>query len=194
MNTILLHVLALGFAAALVFPPAMAQDLGKLANKTKDERLKLKMARSVRVWTNDNMPKRPASEGPTAAAGMSATPPPNYPGSTEPEPPPTPDPVESSEESDAATIESLRGQIKQAKQSLAGLEERQRLAEDELSLLQVQQASELAPETQATLTPKISEKKQAISTRRQDMEKIRKEIEKLEKELKALGGTIEEKK
>ena len=188
------HILALGFAAAFAFTSTGAQDLSQLAKKTREERLKTKMQRSVRVWTNDNMPKRPPGEGPTAAAGMSAAAPPDYPGATEPEPPPGPDPAEPLAEAETSAIDSLRAQIKQAKQRLTGLEERQRLAEDELSLLQVQQATELAPNTQSTLAAKIKEKNGAISTRRQEMDKTKKEIETLEKDLKARGGTLEEKK
>jgi peptidoglycan hydrolase CwlO-like protein len=88
----------------------------------------------------------------------------------------------------------MRDQIKQGRQAVKGLEERRRLAEDELSLLQVQQASELSPDTQSSLAAQIKDKNVAVSGLRQDIDKAKKEIEKLEKDFKAQGGTLEEKK
>jgi hypothetical protein len=138
------------------------------------------------------MPKKPANEGPTAAGGMSSSaPPPNYPGAFEAEPPPTPDPEPPGEGPD---LDSLRGELKQKRAGMKGMEDRLRLAEDELSLLQVQQASELSPETQAALAPQIQGKRTTVAALRGDIEKAKKEIEKLEKEFKTLGGTLEEKK
>src|SRR5262245_27752237 len=150
MKNFTMSMLLLIVAAGIATPRGYTQDLAALANKTKADRMKTKMQRSVRVWTNDNMPKRPAGEGPTAAGGMSVTPSAAHSGDT-PEPPPEPPQNEPPAEADAAAINDLRSQIKQAKEHLAGLEERQRLSEDELNLLMVQQASELAPDTQATL-------------------------------------------
>lgn len=190
-NRIFLLAVSVLFVFALA--PAPAQDLTKLANKTRDERLKVKMQKSVRVWTNDNMPKRPAGEGPAAAAGIAATPPPPGTGGG----PPTPSPEAagaSADESDTSAIDSLRDQIKQTQQRVAASEERQRLAEDELGLLQVQQATELSPDTQNDLAAKFRAKTAAIDSRRQEIEKAKKEIEKLEKEFVAAGGTLEEKK
>ena len=170
---------------------ARAQDLSQLAKKTREQRMKVMQQKSVRIWNNDNLPQRPAGEGPTAAAGMSAAPPPNNPGAMEPEAPPPPEPPESPE---AADLDSMRDQIKQGRQSVKGLEERRRLAEDELSLLQVQQASELSPDTQSSLATQIKDKNVAVSGLRQDIEKAKKENEKIEKDFKAQGGTLEEKK
>ncbi len=191
MKTNRIYLLAVSVLFVFALAPAPAQDLSKLANKTRDERLKVKMQKSVRVWTNDNMPKRPAGEGPTAAAGIGATPPP--PG-TETGPPTTPvEPGEGPDE-DASAVEGLRTQIKQIRERLTASEERQRLAEDELSLLQVQQATELAPDTQSELAAKVRAKNAAIDSRRQEIEKAKKDIEKLEKEFVAAGGTLEDKK
>lgn len=170
---------------------AQAQDLSQLAKKTREQRMKVMQQKSVRIWNNDNLPQRPAGEGPTAAAGMSSTPPPNYPEAMEPEAPPPPEPNESAEASD---LEAMRAQMKQGRQGLKSLEERLRLAEDELSLLQVQQASELSPDTQSALATQIKDKNAAVSGLRQDIDKAKKETEKLEKDFKAQGGTLEEKK
>ena len=179
----------LALTAAIGLAPAQVQDLAQLAKKTREERMKVKQQHSVRIWNNDNMPKRPAGEGPTAAAGMSSSPPAESPSAVVTEPSP-----ESSEASDAAAIDALRDQIKQARQSLKGKQEQLSLAQDELNLLQVQQASELAPETQATLTAQLKDKHAAISGLHQEIDKTKKDIEGLEKNLKAQGGTLEEEK
>ena len=57
-------------------------SLGDLAKQEQTRRMKVKQEHSVRTWSNDNMPKRPAGEGVTAATGMSAAPPPPPEGST----------------------------------------------------------------------------------------------------------------
>ena len=51
-----------------------AVSLADLARQQRARRMKVMQERSVRIWTNDNMPRRPASEGPTASVGMSAVP------------------------------------------------------------------------------------------------------------------------
>ena len=181
------------FVVSISLPAGIvrAQDLSQLAKKTREQRMKVMQQKSVRIWNNDNLPKRPAGEGPTAAAGMSATPPPNYPGAVDAEPPP---PEEPPPTADAPDLDAMRAQIQQGRQSLKGLEERLRLAEDELSLLQVQQASDLSPDTQSSLAAQIKDKNTAVSGLRQDVDKAKKETEKLEKDFKSQGGTIEEKK
>lgn len=74
-------LLAFGLVLIWVASSALGQSssgagtsLADLARKERENRLKIKMAHSVRVWNNDNMPRGPAQEGPTAAAGMSAAP------------------------------------------------------------------------------------------------------------------------
>jgi len=49
-------------------------SLGDLARQQRTRRMKVMQERSVRVWSNDNIPRRPAGEGPTAAAGMTPAP------------------------------------------------------------------------------------------------------------------------
>ena len=75
------RVLAFGLLLFWTAGTAVAQNsaspspsLADLARKERANRLKVKMEHSVRVWNNDNMPRRPAGEGPTAATGMSPVP------------------------------------------------------------------------------------------------------------------------
>lgn len=69
--------LVLVWAAGASFAQNSASSspsLAELARKERANRLKIKQEHSVRIWNNDNMPRRPAGEGPTAAAGMSSVP------------------------------------------------------------------------------------------------------------------------
>jgi hypothetical protein len=72
---------ALGVALLWAAGAALAQDstgsttsLGDLARQNRAQRMKVMQEKSVRVWSNDNMPRRPAKEGLTAAGGMSTAP------------------------------------------------------------------------------------------------------------------------
>ncbi len=181
MKRFLIGVIALTFCIAA----AHGQDLAKLDKQTREQKMKTMQQQSVRIWNNDNMPRRPAGEGPTAAAGMSPT-------VAQPIPEPSPElPPALADNSD---LDSLQGQIKQSRQGLKDAEERLRLAEDELNLLKVQQASELAPETQATLATRVKDKDAEVTNLRRDIDKAKKDIEKLEKDFKAQGGKLDEKK
>lgn len=81
------RALAMGLLLCWVTGTALAQDsasLADLARKQRENRMKVMREKSVRVYNNDNMPRRPAGEGPTAAARMSAVPvTPEAPGSLE---------------------------------------------------------------------------------------------------------------
>lgn len=190
MKQNLFCLIILGLAVAISLTTAQAQDLAQLAKKTREERMKAMQQRSVRVWNNDNIPKHPAGAGPTAAGGMAPVAPVTSPSALPAEPPP----IDAGAESDAAALDSMRDKIKAGQQNLQGLEESLRLAEDELSLLQVQQASELAPETQSTLATQIKDKNAAVSGLRQEIDKAKKDLEGLKNDFKAQGGTLEEKK
>lgn len=179
-----------GLILVLGLAPLQAQDLSQLAKKTREGRLKTMQQKSVRVWSNDNIPKAPAREGPTAAAGMSPVTLPATIAVTAEEPPMTP----AGAESEAAALDSTRDKIKQDQQKIKGLEERLRLEEDELSMLQIQQANELTPSVQSELSQKILAKNAEIASQRQGIEKARKDLEAATKEFKAIGGSLEEQK
>ena len=74
MKTRIFLLAAFGISWLLGSNLASAQTLGDLARATRDKRMKVMQQKSVRIWTNDNMPRRPAGEGPTASTGMSPAP------------------------------------------------------------------------------------------------------------------------
>lgn len=179
MKTRLLLLAALGAALILTVSLVFAQSLGEFARAERAKKAK-EIKKSVRVFTNDNLPRRPPGEGPTAASSMSAPPP------IEPSPASTASEAQGGEKQ--KTQEYWQGQFKPARQKLADDEQQQRLAEDELSLLQIQQARELSPDTQSQLEAQIKSKTAEVEAKRAETAKSRKALDDLEKEFKESGA------
>lgn len=175
MKKQLLLLAALGAALILTVSLVFAQSLGDFARAERAKKAK-EIKKSVRAFTNDNLPRRPPGEGPTAASSMSEAPPiESAPASTAPE-------AQGSDKQ--KTQEYWQGQFKPARQKLADDEQQQRLVEDELSLLQIQQARELSPDTQSQLEAQIKSKTAEVEAKRAETAKSRKALEDLEKEFK----------
>lgn len=167
---------------------ARAQSLVDVARATRENRQKVMQQKSVRIWSNENIPKAPPSSGPTAAAGMSAEPP-----ATAQTTPAGETPAASSASTDASadkkkSREYWQQQFKSAREKLAADEEQQRLAEDELSLLQIQQARELTPDTQTQIESSIKAKTSEIEAKRAQSAKTKKALDDVEKEFRSSGA------
>lgn len=80
------------------------------------------------------------------------------------------------------TPDYLAQRLTEAKKALTNAEEQQRVAEDELGLLQLQQARELDQTMQEQLTAKIAAKKQEIQKWKDTVEQARKQVEDLQKQ------------
>jgi hypothetical protein len=175
---------ALMFAASLV----LAQSLGDLARAERAKRAK-EGKKPVKVITNDNLPPRPPGEGPTAASSMSAAPPPaqtpSMPAASAPEGP------EASGADKQKTREYWQAQFKPLRAKLAADEEQQSLVEDELSLLQIQEARELSPDVKSQLEAQIKAKSAEVEEKRAVTAKDRKELDELEEEFKESGAPAE---
>ncbi|MGH7248746.1 MAG: hypothetical protein ACREH9_11625, partial [Pseudomonadota bacterium] len=76
-----------------------------------------------------------------------------------------------------------------ARARLARAKEEQQLAEDELTLLQSQQARELAAGTTGEAAAKIADKKAEVDSKREATEKAQKELDDLEKKFEQSGAT-----
>ena len=172
---------ALMFAACLIF----AQSLGDLARAERAKRAK-EAKKPVKVVTNDNLPPRPPGEGLTAASSMSAAPPPEQapamPAASAPGAPEAPGADKQK------TREYWQEQFKPLRAKLAADEEQQRLVEDELSLLQIQQARELSPDVQSQLEAQVKAKTAEVEAKRAETAKSRKELEDLQKEFRESGA------
>jgi hypothetical protein len=89
------------------------------------------------------------------------------------------------------TKESWQARFKLARAQLADARQRQQLAEDELNLLQIQNARALDPNVKADLTGKIKAKEGEVSRKRAVTEEAQKALDDLEKEFQASGAPDE---
>ncbi len=181
-------ILAGAASIALLFASlSVAQDLGDLARQEKAKRAK-QTKKPAKVYTNENMPARPPGEGPTAAAYISPQVPPSQAPPAAVPIPGTPE-IKSDEKQDKQGSKELwQGRFKAAKQQIAAAEDSQRLSEDELGLLQIQQARELDADTLKDLDVKIKDKTADVEAKRAQTDKAKKALEALEKEFKDSGA------
>jgi hypothetical protein len=199
----------LGAALALpVFAVAQQESLGDLARQLREQREK-SGEKPAKVYTNDNLPARPAQEGLTAASGMSGEPagesqaaPPEAEGTTT-GPAAESSGAESSSAGEQGTIQPetsakemhteayWQARFKEARARLAKAREEQQLVEDELNLLQIQEARELDPNAKEDLAPKIEAKNAEVEEKRAATAKAEQALQDLEKEFKESGAPEE---
>ena len=165
-----------------------AQSLGDVARASREKRMKVMQQKSVRIWTNDNVPKAPPSSGPTAAAGMSPVPMPPQEQAQSAPPSDAGTPAAAPDDDKKNDRDYWQSQFKSVRQKILADQEQQRLAEDELSLLQIQQARELSPDRQTELDTQVKAKSAEVEGKRAQSAKSKKQLEDLEKELKESGA------
>jgi hypothetical protein len=195
------------FVVVITSLPLLAapqQSLGDLARQLRQQQLKAGL-KATTVYTNDNLPARPPDEARAAATGTSSTPatsssekpqaerdssqaatqtseaPETGQAAKEPEKP----------ENKEGTKEYWQSRFKSARARLADAEERQQLAEDELNLLQIQDAREPNPDVKPELADKIKAKMEEVSGTRAATKEAQKTLEDLENEFKASGAPDE---
>jgi hypothetical protein len=203
----IIRICAFSFVVAITSLPLLAapqQSLGDLARQLRQQQLKAGL-KTTTVYTNDNLPPRPPGETRAAASGMSSAPaisssdkaqaerdsdhaagqtsktPETGQAANEPEKP----------ENKEGTKEYWQSRFKSARARLADAEERQQLAEDELNLLQIQDAREPNPNVKAELADKIKAKEEEVSGGRAATEEAQKNLEDLQKEFTASGAPDE---
>lgn len=195
----------LGLVLFLAAPAIAAQSLGEFARQQLEKMKATKKA--TKVYTNDNLPARPPQEGATVASGIAAT---SASGATETEsspgtpqpaagqptpeakPPETPLPTKAEKPEDKVkTRDYWQGSFKAVRAQLARAREEQQLVEDEIQLLQIQQAREIAPDIQAEVTQKIAARKDELETKRATTAKAQKALDDLQNEFKESGAPEE---
>jgi hypothetical protein len=203
----IIRICLFSFLVAITSLPLLAapqQSLGDLARQLRQQQLKAGL-KATTVYTNDNLPARPPDETRAAASGTSSTPatsssekeqaerdashaateastaPETGQAASEPEKP----------ESKKGTKEYWQSRFKSARARLADAEERQQLAEDELNLLQIQDAREPNPSVKPELADKIKAKEDEVSGTRAATEEAQKTLEDLRNEFKASGAPDE---
>jgi hypothetical protein len=196
MKTKTFILVAVGLLILLASSVAIAQSLGDLARQERAKRSK-ETKKAVKVVTDEDLPPRPVEEPKaTTSPSESAEQPGEQPAEQAAEPPATP-PEEASApppaeepkpEDKQKTRDYWQGRFKAAKQRIADAEELQRLAEDELSLLQIQQARELSPDAKSDLDAQVKAKSAEVESKRAQTAKAQKALEDLEKDFKESGA------
>jgi hypothetical protein len=86
------------------------------------------------------------------------------------------------------TRDYWQGKFKAARLDVAKAKEQQQLAEDELNLLQIQQAREMDTTGKADLTAKVQAKQSEVDTNKATTDAAQKVLDGLEKDFKASGA------
>jgi hypothetical protein len=203
----IIRICVFSFVVAITSLPLFAapqQSLGDLARQLRQQQLKTGL-KTTTVYTNDNLPARPPDETRAAASGMSSTPAISASEKAQAERDSSHAATQTSrarETGQAAnepekpgskkgTKEYWQTRFKSARARLADAEERQQLAEDELNLLQIQDAREPNPNVKPELADKIKAKQDEVSGSRAATEEAQKTLEDLQNEFKASGAPDE---
>ena len=186
----------------------LSQSLGEIARQVRAERAKQKQ-QPVKVYTNDNISQLTGTRSTIfSSAGQNATSPeqPAVSGSssglqsatlkssafttsaTEKKQAAKSEAQQAHSASNPNPAEQLQSQIKVARATLAHTIEEQRLAEDELSLLQMQQARELNPSRSRALSSQVEAKETEAAAKRAEAEKARQSLDLLEQEYKKVSS------
>lgn len=135
------------------------------------------------VRTGPEGATKPEAPAPARETGTAKAPPPAKP--TEPTPA-----IEKPEDK-VKTRDYWQAKLKPLTAELTKAQEYQQTVEDELRLLQIQQAREIVPEAQAEVAQKISAKQQDLEASRALTAKAQKALDDLEKEFKDSGAPEE---
>lgn len=184
MRTRLLLLTAALVLLGLAVQNTAQESLGDLARQVREQRAKSEK-KPVKVFTNDDLPQRPPGEGRTAASAMSTTPKAEQPSAEKQ------GTKETSKEDKIKTKDFWQARFKPAREVVAHQKEIQQLAEDELNLLQIQQARELDPTAKQDLDAKVQAKQADVEQARAATAKAQKALEDLEKEFKESGAPEE---
>ena len=174
---------------------AAEQSLGEAAHQARQQREK-ETKKVVKVFTNDNLP--------APAPWETVTPPPEIAKSTadseaasETRSKPASsaakatEPAADKSEDTKKTKAYWQDKFTAARSELASAESAQRLAQDELSLLHIQQARELDPDVQSQVATKIEAKQAELAAIQTRVDKARQALDDLQKEFDASGAPAE---
>jgi len=172
----------LGATLLLIPEVATSQSLGEVARALRQERAK-HPAKAIKVYTNDNIPKSsetaPPSSVETGPAAAEAG---------EAKASPAPQQVEPQTKNAIKTKEYWQARFQAARAALSRAKEEQRLVEDELSLLQIQQVRELDPNRSKELRGKIDAKTGELKIKREATDKAQNGLNEVKKEFKESGA------
>jgi hypothetical protein len=185
LASLLIFVVAGGAVAA-------EQSLAEAARQAKQQREK-ETKKAVKVFTNDNLPAPAPWEIVTPSPELAKSTAESGTGSETRAKEATSaakaaEPTAEKSEVGKNTKEYWQNKFTAARSELASAESAQRLAQDELSLLQIQQAREIDPDVQSQVATKIEGKQAEIATLKTRVDKARHALDDLQKEFDASGA------
>ena len=193
-TSLLITILLLSVALPLAAQPQQQESLGDLARQIREQHDKA-TKKATKVFTNDNLPAPVPGEAvnstpaPPAPADHPSTPEPSTakPASSPPSQETGSNPPESPEDK-VKTRDYWQGKFKAARQDVAKAKEMQQLSEDELNLLQIQQAREIDATVKADLGTKVQDKQSQVDVNKLTTEAAQKALDDLEKAFKESGA------
>lgn len=204
MKTKILVIVLAGFFLSLSASVLSAQSLGELARQEKAKRQS--QPKAQKVYTNDNLPKAtamessggmttsapsPAAETGATETGASEAPAEGAAGAASAAastPPASGESQEAKPDDKKKTKEYWEAQFRQAYAAVDRAEEELSLANDELTLAQMNQARELDPQKKAQLDQEVSTKLDAADAKRAAAEKAKQALEDLKAQFKESGA------
>lgn len=188
VRSVLLAVISIA-ALPVAGLPQQQESLGDLARQVRAQKEK-QGSKPSKVFTNDNLPAPRLGEAVTQTApaqSSAAT------GTAPPPPAPTSAPDANGNPPESAggpgnTREYWQARFKAARQNVAQAKEQQQLAEDELNLLDIQQAREIDADVKADLATKVQSKQSEIDADQNVTDAAQKALDDLEKAFKASGN------
>ncbi len=174
----------IGVSLLLISKADPAQSLGEVSRELRKKRVN-QTHQAVKVYTNDNITQSSHAEpAPPRLEEMTPTPA----EAAGPNMPPAPQPPEPKTEGKVKTREYWQGRFHNARSALARAREEQKLVEDELSLLQIQQVRELDPNLQKKLRGRIKVKLDELEIKRASTQKAGKALQELQMDFKESGA------
>jgi hypothetical protein len=177
--TLLFTILVFAAAIPLHAQTPQQESLGDLARQVRAQQDK-SPKKATKVFTNDNLPAAKPGEA------VSSSPPPPESKSSEPQ-----ETDSSSSESKGEGIHTKdywQAKFKAAREDVAKAKAAEQLSDDELNLLQIQQAREIDPTTKADLTNKVQAKQSDVDLLKATTAAAQKALDDLEKSFKDSGA------
>lgn len=177
--------------APAVFPPpgTSAQSLGELARKFREEReaREKKGEVPVKVFTNEDIARLSSSGAALSFKPKSTTA--SHTGPPKAQAPPAgSSPKSGKAQSALKSKEYWQARFKAARSALAHAKEEQTLVENELRLLQIQQARELNPGKSSRLSIRIDSRTDELKAKRAATENAQQQLEETENDFKESGA------
>ena len=182
--TSLLAILCLGAVLPAAAQSTQPQSLADVARQLREQRNK-DAKKSAKVITNDNLPAPVPFEAVTVMpANPSNTPKPEEPAAK----PETSSETTKPTDGKPTTREEWQTKFKAARADLAKAKEAQQLSEDELNLLQIQQAQEIDAAAKADLGTKVQAKQSEVDANKAATLAAQKTLDDLEQQFKDSGA------